>query len=63
MSAAQTSGKYVHVFGLYDAVKESPKIKEYLASKRRQQYSQGIYRHYAELDLAEGDMPQPGITT
>ncbi|KAI0803673.1 hypothetical protein GGR55DRAFT_699840 [Xylaria sp. FL0064] len=58
MSAAQTSGKYVHVFQLYDAVKERPKIKEYLASKRRQNYSQGIYRYYPELDLAETDMPQ-----
>ncbi|KAI3320575.1 hypothetical protein HD806DRAFT_524611 [Xylariaceae sp. AK1471] len=61
MSAAQTSGKYVHVFKLYDAVKERPKIKEYLASKRRQQYSLGIYRYYPELDLAEGDIPQPSV--
>lgn len=52
-SAAQTSGKYVHVFQLYDAVKERPKIKDYLASNRRQAYSLGIYRHYPELDLAE----------
>ncbi|KAJ8119378.1 hypothetical protein O1611_g10622 [Lasiodiplodia mahajangana] len=59
MSAAQTSGKYVHVFQLCDAVKERPKIKDYLASKRRQSYSEGIYRHYPELDLSEGDMPQP----
>lgn len=52
-SAAQASGKYARVFQLYDAVKERPKIKEYLASDRRQAYSQGIYRHYPELDLAE----------
>ncbi|KAI0424621.1 hypothetical protein F5Y09DRAFT_335609 [Xylaria sp. FL1042] len=61
ISAAQTSGKYVHVFQLYDAVKERPKIKEYLASKRRQSYSQGIYRYYPELDLAETDMPQDTV--
>ncbi|KAF2966031.1 hypothetical protein GQX73_g7564 [Xylaria multiplex] len=59
MSAAQTSGKYVLVFRLYDAVKTRPKIKEYLASKRRQSYSQGIYRYYPELDLTETDTPQP----
>ncbi|RYC53838.1 hypothetical protein CHU98_g12370 [Xylaria longipes] len=57
ISAAKTSGKYMHVFRLCDAVKERPKIQEYLASKRRQSYSQGIYRYYPELDLAEGDMP------
>ncbi|KAF6805326.1 glutathione s-transferase [Colletotrichum musicola] len=44
------SGDYKRVFELYDAVKERPKIKEYLASERRQMYSQGIYRHYPELD-------------
>lgn len=50
------------VFRLYDAVKERPKIKEYLASKRRQSYANGIYRYYPELDLAEGDVPQPGTS-
>jgi glutathione S-transferase len=44
------SGKYDGVFALYDAVKERPKIKEYLASGRRQKYSLGIYRHYPELE-------------
>ncbi|KAK8085969.1 hypothetical protein PG994_000943 [Apiospora phragmitis] len=41
------------VFELYEAVKARPKIKEYLASDRRQPYSQGIYRHYDELDITE----------
>ncbi|KAI0444002.1 hypothetical protein F4803DRAFT_561208 [Xylaria telfairii] len=62
MSAAKTSGKYVLVFRLYDAVKERPRIKEYLASKRRQSYANGIYRYYPELDLAEGDVPRPGTS-
>ncbi|KAI1750402.1 hypothetical protein F4782DRAFT_541607 [Xylaria castorea] len=62
ISAAKTSGNYLYVFRLYDAVKERPKIKEYLASKRRQSYSQGIYRYYPELDLAEEDMPQPSAS-
>ncbi|KAK7949343.1 uncharacterized protein PG986_010229 [Apiospora aurea] len=41
------------VFELYEAVKSRPKIQEYLASDRRQPYSQGIYRHYDELDITE----------
>ncbi|KAF3808662.1 Glutathione S-transferase [Colletotrichum gloeosporioides] len=44
------SGEYKSVFELYEAVKERPKIKEYLSSDRRQKYSDGIYRHYPELD-------------
>lgn len=49
----QDSGSYDRVFGLYDAVKERPKIKAYLASNRRQSYGMGIYRHYPELDSDE----------
>ncbi|KAF9877843.1 putative glutathione s-transferase [Colletotrichum karsti] len=44
------SGEYKSLFELYDAVKERPKIKAYLASERRQKYKDGIYRHYPELD-------------
>lgn len=44
------SGKYNRVFRLYDAVKEQPNIKAYLASDRRAKYSDGIWRHYSELD-------------
>ncbi|KAI8958295.1 hypothetical protein F5Y11DRAFT_360149 [Daldinia sp. FL1419] len=51
MAAAEKSGKYSHVFKLYAAVKERPRINEYLASKRRQDYSMGIYRYYEELDF------------
>ncbi|KAK6070075.1 glutathione s-transferase [Seiridium cupressi] len=50
-SAAEKSGNYENVFKLYEAVKERPRIKEYLASDRRQKYSMGIYRYYAELDV------------
>lgn len=53
------SGKYGLVFKLYDAVKDRPKIKDYLASERRQKYSMGIYRYYEELDLAEDEVPEP----
>lgn len=34
----------------YDGIKEEPGVKEYLASERRLPYSQGIFRHYPELD-------------
>lgn len=44
------SGKYDGVFKLYDEVKQRPNIKEYLASDRRAQYGNGIWRHYPELD-------------
>ncbi|KAK7755807.1 hypothetical protein SLS62_002092 [Diatrype stigma] len=53
MQWAEKSGKYAHVFELYDAVKARPRIKEYLASDRRQGYSMGIYRYYPELDVGE----------
>ncbi|CAI4219091.1 unnamed protein product [Parascedosporium putredinis] len=46
----EASGEYDNVFKLYQAVKDRPRIKEYLASERRQKYSNGIYRHYPELD-------------
>lgn len=49
----EDSGDYKGVLALYDAVKERPNIKEYLASDRRQKYSQGIYRYYEELDVTE----------
>lgn len=49
----QDSGDYQGVFALYDAVKERPKIKEYLSSERRQKYANGIYRYYPELDVTE----------
>jgi glutathione S-transferase len=50
MGRLEKEGKYKGVFELYERVKERPKIKEYLASERRQKYSLGIYRHYPELD-------------
>ncbi|KAI1104813.1 hypothetical protein F4804DRAFT_341554 [Jackrogersella minutella] len=51
IAAAEKEGKYAHVFKLYSAVQDRPRIKEYLASKRRQDYSMGIYRYYEELDF------------
>jgi glutathione S-transferase len=31
-------------------VKEEPGLKEYLASERRLPFSEGVFRHYPELD-------------
>lgn len=53
MKKMQESGKYDGVFKLYEAVKERPNIKAYLASDRRQKFGMGIYRNYEELDVTE----------
>ncbi|KAF2993365.1 hypothetical protein E8E14_000192 [Neopestalotiopsis sp. 37M] len=53
MESAEKSGKYNQVFKLYEAVKDRPRIKDYLKSERRQKYSMGIYRYYPELDVTE----------
>lgn len=53
LSKLEKSGEYSNVFKLYETVKNRPRIKEYLASDRRQKYSLGIYRQYPELDDAE----------
>ena len=50
MKRLEKEGKYKHVFALHASIKERPKIKAYLESERRQEYSMGIYRHYPELD-------------
>lgn len=34
----------------YEGIKEEKGLKEYLASERRLPYSQGVFRHYPELD-------------
>jgi glutathione S-transferase len=49
-SRIEKEGKFAKVFELFSAVQERPKIKAYLASERRQKYSEGIYRYYPELD-------------
>lgn len=49
----EDSGDYKGIFALYEAVKERPKVKAYLASERRNKFSEGIYRYYEELDVTE----------
>lgn len=51
LASLEGSGKYDSVFTLYQAVKQVPNIKAYLESERRLKYSNGIYRHYPELDV------------
>jgi len=51
MEAREKAGEFPLLMGtFYKSVKEEPGIKEYLASDRRQKFSEGIYRHYPELD-------------
>ncbi|KAF5255105.1 hypothetical protein FANTH_160 [Fusarium anthophilum] len=50
IEALKKSGEYEGVFKLYDAVKERPNISKYLQSDRRRKYSEGIWRHYPELE-------------
>ncbi|OAA53876.1 Glutathione S-transferase, protein [Cordyceps fumosorosea ARSEF 2679] len=50
MAQLKASGKYDGVFKHYEAVKERPNIKAYLASERRAKYGDGIWRHYPELE-------------
>ncbi|KAM0348632.1 hypothetical protein ACHAPU_004067 [Fusarium lateritium] len=50
IEALEKSGKYDAVFKLYQAVKQRPNISKYLQSDRRTPYSEGIWRHYPELE-------------
>lgn len=50
MDKLKKSGDYDRVFKLYDVVKENSNIKNYLASDRRLKYTDGIWRHYPELE-------------
>ena len=53
LAALKESGEYDDVFALHERVKEEQGIKEYIASGRRQAFSQGLFRHYEELDGEE----------
>ncbi|KAL2115568.1 hypothetical protein VTJ04DRAFT_9823 [Mycothermus thermophilus] len=51
MGKLEIEGRHTRVFSLHRVVSERPRIKAYLASSRRQPYSNGIYRYYQELDI------------
>ncbi|KAK3402711.1 hypothetical protein B0T20DRAFT_449703 [Sordaria brevicollis] len=51
MAKLDKEGKHSKLFELYDAIKQRPKIKEYLEGPRRQKYSSGLYRYYEEFDI------------
>ena len=40
------------LLALTEAVASLPELRDYLSSERRQQFSNGIFRHYPELDAA-----------
>lgn len=51
MAALEKSGSYKHVFALKGRIENEKGIKEYLASDRRRQFNtNGVFRHYPELD-------------
>ncbi|KAK1773587.1 hypothetical protein QBC45DRAFT_461135 [Copromyces sp. CBS 386.78] len=51
MAKLEKERKHSKLFELYDAVKQRPKLKEYLEGPRRQKYSNGLYRYYEEFDI------------
>jgi glutathione S-transferase len=53
MEKLKKSGKYDDVFKHFESVAARPKIKEYMAGDRRLKYSDGIWRHYPELEEDE----------
>ncbi|BGP46106.1 hypothetical protein JCM10450v2_001946 [Rhodotorula kratochvilovae] len=50
---AKIGPEYAKLRALYERVRDAPRIKAYLASERRQEYSMGVFRHYEELDEQE----------
>ncbi|KAI8627952.1 putative glutathione S-transferase family protein [Xylariaceae sp. FL1651] len=55
LNHARESGKYNSVFKLCKAVSARPDFATYMASDKRQKYTQGIYRYYEQNDVvAEG---------
>lgn len=43
-------GEYKGVWGLYERIRGLESVKAYLGSERRLGYSNGVWRHYEELD-------------
>nr|AWK67869.1 glutathione transferase-like protein [Sparassis latifolia] len=50
MAVLKKGGKYDDVFALHERVAGEEGIKEYIASGRRKKFSNGLFRHYPELD-------------
>jgi glutathione S-transferase len=46
------AGQYPKIMRLYERVAALPELQAYLSSERRLPYSDGIFRHYPELDSA-----------
>jgi len=50
MAVLKKTGKYDNVLKLHERVAGEKGIMEYIQSGRRQKFSDGLFRHYAELD-------------
>jgi glutathione S-transferase len=50
MEKLRKSGQYEKVFALFEAVGQRSNVKAYMESDRWQGYSNGIWRHYPELE-------------
>ncbi|KAI0763495.1 glutathione S-transferase C-terminal-like protein [Trametes elegans] len=53
LAKLKSTGKYDNLFKLHERIPNEKGIKEYIASGRRQEFSNGIFRHYEELDGEE----------
>jgi len=53
VAALKATGEYDNIFKLVERVANEKRIKEYLASDRRQKFGDGLFRHYEELDSDE----------
>lgn len=52
---AREAGQYAKVWEFQRSVGEEDRIKAYVESGRRKPFSDGLFRHYPELDAAEGE--------
>ncbi|PWN31830.1 glutathione S-transferase [Meira miltonrushii] len=50
IAALKKQGEYEDLFKLHQKVAQLPNIAKYLDSDRRKAYSNGVFRHYPELD-------------
>ena len=55
-AVADILNDYPKIFDLHRRVKARPRIAAYLESDRRPKFSNGLYRHYEELDSSKKDV-------
>ncbi|KAL5490717.1 hypothetical protein ACEPAI_5551 [Sanghuangporus weigelae] len=57
-AVAQLLKDYPKLFDIHRRVKIRPRIASYLESERRPKFSNGLYRHYDELDAPKKDLDE-----